>query len=327
MNSDERSVLDTAKYRLSSYSCAHARLSEYWLQECGQKHPHCQPRRAPSTPTRLVEIVDTVNIDHTLIKLSQHHPINTRYCTLSYCWGPRKDLFYLKEEIIGDCEQAFPWEKIPKTIRDANFMTRMLGCRHIWVDSLCILKDSREDWLTESVTMSAINQNCICTIAAERARDAEHGVIVRQYPLVSLPCRLLKQDSRFVFAQPKAYAERKLFRYSNLSSRAWCFQERLLSTRILIVSRTGMHWICAQGEADEWNPNREGLIKGASTSSGGDSLPATDMSTRNQIISKIFGPSVTMADWTSKQGLPDAAKGKEEFLLIQESTLCDTIEN
>lgn len=45
-------------------------------------------------------------------------------------------------------------------------MTRRLGVRYIWIDSLCICQDDKQDWERESARMDSIYSNLYLTIAA-----------------------------------------------------------------------------------------------------------------------------------------------------------------
>lgn len=38
----------------------------------------------------------------------------------------------------------------PKTFLDAILISKYLGFQYLWVDSLCIIQDSAEDWGKES---------------------------------------------------------------------------------------------------------------------------------------------------------------------------------
>lgn len=39
-------------------------------------------------------------------------------------------------------------DELPKTFQDAIVITRRLGARYLWIDSLYIIQDSVEDWKT-----------------------------------------------------------------------------------------------------------------------------------------------------------------------------------
>lgn len=61
---------------------------------------------------------------------------------------------------------------LPPLFQDAIIITRQLGLRYLWIDSLCIIQDSLRDWETEAAKMASIYQNSYVTISAT---DASNG--------------------------------------------------------------------------------------------------------------------------------------------------------
>ena len=78
---------------------------------------------------------------------------------------------------------------LPRTIPDSITVTRALGYSYLWVDSLCIIQDSTEDWAAESVKMGGIYRRAVLTIAALHASGNHEGLFARRNPLCarSLP--------------------------------------------------------------------------------------------------------------------------------------------
>lgn len=77
-----------------------------------------------------------------------------------------------------------------------------------------------------------------------------------------MQCQLLSDGSNSMVAQPPLDKESAVSNYSNLGQRAWCFQERINSSRILVFRNMGLSWICNQGQADEWKPEGEATKPG-----------------------------------------------------------------
>lgn len=55
------------------------------------------------------------------------------------------------------------------TFRDAIRFARHISVPYIWIDSLCIIQDDEEDWVTESAQMASIYENAYIVIAATQA--------------------------------------------------------------------------------------------------------------------------------------------------------------
>ena len=105
-------------------------------------------------------------------------------------------------------------------MRGANSITRGLGIRYLWVDTLCIIQDSEEDWEAELGKMADVYGGAFLTLSAAYGADVHAG----------LP-------------RPLDIEKRKLpLQNDPLYSRAWALQERMLSPRILIFGSDQMYW-------------------------------------------------------------------------------------
>ena len=70
-----------------------------------------------------------------------------------------------------------PFQDLPLTIQDSITIARRLGFRYIWIDALCIIQDSADDWEREAAKMHLIYQNSALTIAAFTASDSQPGIL------------------------------------------------------------------------------------------------------------------------------------------------------
>jgi len=101
------------------------------------------------------------------------------------------------------------WE-LPATFRDAVTIMRFLGCRCLWIDSLCIVQDSAEDWQRESAKMRHVYRASLVTISALFATSSEAGILGPRAtkPLVELaPVKAAIYGSVFVTANPESWNE------------------------------------------------------------------------------------------------------------------------
>ncbi|PQE03115.1 heterokaryon incompatibility protein [Rutstroemia sp. NJR-2017a BVV2] len=58
------------------------------------------------------------------------------------------------------------------TFQNAVQITRALGLRYLWIDSLCIIQDDKDDWQFESAKMANIYLGSCVTIAATASFDS-----------------------------------------------------------------------------------------------------------------------------------------------------------
>ena len=128
-----------------------------WLNACENEHLRCL--RAPRAlqndslgllnARRVIDLGDPDNIYPRLV--STGSPVR-RWTALSYCWGGRSSFITTKAN-VEQREQIIPWASIPATFQDAMTLTHRLGIRYIWIDAVCIIQDSPEDWLAEAEKM------------------------------------------------------------------------------------------------------------------------------------------------------------------------------
>jgi hypothetical protein len=96
-----------------------------------------------------------------------------KHVALSHCWGPpaHRPLMTTQASLARHFTSA-PWDELPRLYQDAMIATRRLGLEYIWIDSLCIIQDSHNDWLSESHLMGQVYQYAHLTIIASHAADS-----------------------------------------------------------------------------------------------------------------------------------------------------------
>jgi hypothetical protein len=102
-------------------------------------------------------------------------PTVVPYVALTYCWG-EANIFKLRTTDSKDLEQHVPSSSLSKTIQVALVVTKDLGIRYLWVNSLCIIHNSGEDWKEQSARMEEIYRHNICMIAATAAKSPHEGL-------------------------------------------------------------------------------------------------------------------------------------------------------
>ncbi len=71
---------------------------------------------------------------------------------------------------------------LTRTFQDAVDVCRRLDVGYIWIDSLCIVQDSKEDWDAESIKMADTYENAFVTIAATKSQDGSGGCYSERDP-------------------------------------------------------------------------------------------------------------------------------------------------
>ncbi|KAK3995333.1 putative heterokaryon incompatibility protein [Cladorrhinum sp. PSN332] len=259
----------TRKLLTDSSSNHSFETAKAWLQQCDTEH-NCRLFSLPSPstfsplqslPGRLVDLRDFSPPSPTarLIETSSLPASVTSqpgfYTTLSYCWGTTP-FHTTTMSNLSNSSIAIPFYSLPLTFRDAFQITTRLGTHFIWIDALCIIQDSLEDWQTESAKMPYIYSQARFTISADSSPDAFGGCfnvpssVPLQHSLPNNPLVITPPDGStplFLYHQPSSLFEVPSplsIHYSPLSSRGWTFQERVLSPMVLHYTSEQLFFEC-----------------------------------------------------------------------------------
>jgi hypothetical protein len=199
-------------------------------------------------PTRLVH---TTNERNHLV-LTANLTSKPIYATLSHCWGTA-EFFQLRCDNEQLLRESIPHHELPTTFKDALWFVRSLGLEYIWIDSLCIVQDDERDWEREAGRMSSVYGGSYVNIAASDAESVQEGLYANAD---SSACGFRAEVSTL---RSGVHATRLLqfevpdfdhcaMWFSHLATRAWAFQEKMLSPRTVHFCRIGIVWECAGGK-------------------------------------------------------------------------------
>lgn len=178
-----------------------------------------------------------------------------RYATLSHCWG-KLDFIRLTIDSLKTFKVDIRMDRLTKTFKDAISITQTLGIKYLWIDSLCIVQDSTQDWEVESALMASVYGGSSINIAATAAIDGNGGCFLRDPSFVGKVQTVQGVDSS---AKMYSFAPSNLYYHgvpnTHLAERAWCFQERLLAPRTLHFGTGDLFWECKTKDACESFPN------------------------------------------------------------------------
>ncbi|KAE9373556.1 HET-domain-containing protein [Stipitochalara longipes BDJ] len=212
-----------------------------WITECIETHPICPSNEAISLPKRLVDLSDGQNP-----KLYETTGESGRYIALSHRWG--MSLIKTTHNNHSSRRRGINWTELPRVFQDAITITRRLGLRYIWIDSLCIIQDDIRDWQEQLAQMASIYAGSFVTISATSSDSSDSACLSLKnrsqepVPLNSHQIFVRKQiKHEHIFDSRENDAANPLF------NRAWCFQERLLATRILHYTNEEIIFECRTG--------------------------------------------------------------------------------
>jgi hypothetical protein len=232
-----------------------------WLINCITHHPKCREHHSQQSstdwlPTRLIDVGLPGNIQLPQLILSSElkSESNNSYATLSHRWTSTH-VVKLESSNIDSFRQCIPSESLSRTFVDAITVTRALGIRYLWIDSLCIIQDSLADWQSESAKMESVYGNCVCNIAATGSSDNGGGLFQERNANWVTPNRVHLQyeghDKIYLASLEDPWG--KWISRSTLNRRGWVLQERMLSPRTLHFA-SQLFWECRMLQACETYP-------------------------------------------------------------------------
>jgi hypothetical protein len=177
-------------------------------------------------------VVDIGSQESPAVKLVETEGKFGHYACLSHCWGGEQTLrTTLFPDSLTQHKRGIEWTEIPKTFQDAIIVLRTFGFQYIWIDSLCIIQDSQEDWQVQSALMGEIYRNSIITIAGSASSGPQQGLFrTAQSAHLSQPFPAntsLEGIEKVQYREPLSHDASEL----PLLQRGWVFQERQLSPR------------------------------------------------------------------------------------------------
>lgn len=248
---------------------------------------HCAPNPGSRLPSRLLDIDQGIVRLVELTRNSRSSPESMSYLALSHCWGTESSNTRTIRTNIKSMRNGIPISELPKTFQDAITVTLRLGYRLIWIDSLCIIQDDEADWERESACMADIYKNAVLVVAATRSPDGHGGCFSNVYETPYIWRQMRKHGSDDDTEQPVLVRHPDLWRLHKeehdefarwfalrpghdirdlshtgnygenakdvvemgypLLSRAWFFQERLLSSRVIQFGHMELAWECHKG--------------------------------------------------------------------------------
>ncbi|USP82142.1 hypothetical protein yc1106_09416 [Curvularia clavata] len=206
------------------------------LSRCEENHGYCARNAKTRLPTRILDLSGG------LVRLCETKYESGSYACLSHC------------ATLESRKSGIPWYDLPKTFQEAISITRELGLNRLWIDSLCVIQDIKEDWQLESAQMAGIYQNAFLTLAATSSPDSNGGLWVRSQSNTSTSCKVIlrhggKEYPVYVKKRPvhwpaatKTYVNQTF----PLLTRGWVYQELLLSPRFLHFGKDELVWECLE---------------------------------------------------------------------------------
>jgi Heterokaryon incompatibility protein (HET) len=179
---------------------------------------------------------------------------------MSHCWGTTGRPLTTEKPTIDSRHERIRFEDLSRGFQDVVTISRAVKIRYLWIDTLCIIQDSIEDWAAESAQRARIYKSSCLTISFTDYKDSHQPIFCGRLELPT--CRMGGEMPniyiRSIFPssqqEPSKILEHSYTILGNLSClghRAWAFPERLLSPRVLNYTRDQLIWECGDGVKHE----------------------------------------------------------------------------
>lgn len=145
---------------------------------------------------------------------------------------------------------------LPLAFRDVVKVVKLLGLRYLWVDALCIIQDSPEDWEREASRMSAVYGGSALNIAAAASTNPNESIFRERIPRRILPIRIKiphGEDFRTLSITGRTYFKRSQ-QAMTVVKRGWVVQELFLAPQNLVFGFDQVFWECNRLAACEVYP-------------------------------------------------------------------------
>lgn len=204
-----------------------------WLSECISQHQH-QVIESTDPTMSLPEGFMVIDVENGCVSDAS---TGCHYIALSYVWGQLRpgdltataaNISYLRTP------GALTRGTLPATVWDSMTICKRLGLRFCWVDRLCIVQDNESQKIAQIRSMDVIFSRAIVTICAVGSTDSHTGLWGADDTPRSRGQGIARiGDIQLVSGLPD---DRKLRLSHAWWTRAWTYQEYLLSNRKLLIS-------------------------------------------------------------------------------------------
>ncbi|KAI9763925.1 MAG: hypothetical protein M1839_006118 [Geoglossum umbratile] len=223
-------------------------LLQRWLSTCEKMHvPHSGEIQ------NAVKLFPNFRVIDVQRKCVIKAPDDCRYLALSYVWGTGQFLTLTQTNYAMLQKEnglfTLGGRRLSQTVQDAMQLTLGLNERYLWADALCIIQDSTADKCNQINAMDRVYDSAVLTIIAAVGSHADAGL-----PGVRPDSRATHQiisEVQGLSLSNTLPGRSQTVDETTWNSRAWTYQERLFSSRVLVFTADQVHFQCPHGYCRE----------------------------------------------------------------------------
>lgn len=126
-------------------------------------------------PSRLLQVENNSGMVRLRLRDAGELAEDVIYTILSHCWGRGLPL-KLSMDYYASFKVMISFADLPQTFQEAVYVTMYLGVSYIWIDALCIIQDSKEDWAREAALMDEVYTYTLVNLAAAASSNSLGGL-------------------------------------------------------------------------------------------------------------------------------------------------------
>ncbi|KAK7728378.1 hypothetical protein SLS63_006607 [Diaporthe eres] len=183
--------------------------------------------------------VHFINCQTRIVVSASDLPYAAKYVALSYVWGIKTPAKAGPETSMKP-GSALP-EDTPSVIGDAIKVTLALGFQYLWVDKYCIDQQNQATKHKQIFHMDAVYKHASLTIIAAAGTDESSGLpgVAQDRPAKQTSIQTDEVSILSTLPSPVHQIVE-----SKWASRAWTFQEAILSRRRLVFTEDQLYFEC-----------------------------------------------------------------------------------
>ena len=229
--------VDLGFFKQCLSTCQNSRSHQ---KTCGKALNISQDFSRKQWPLVLVDVV------HEKLEVLSTGKFEPAYIALSHVWGhlaidPTEVVYEESNKERLQKPGSLKHVKLAATIRDAMRIVKNMDQRYLWVDKLCVNQTQSEEKEHVIKTMGRIYSRALFTIVDGDSNDSQSGLL-RQDRDISHQITATIRPDLVLFLPTSMPGD-----LSKWESRAWTFQEKMLSRRMLVFSCGFAQWQCQEG--------------------------------------------------------------------------------
>ncbi|KAH7379148.1 ankyrin repeat-containing domain protein [Phaeosphaeria sp. MPI-PUGE-AT-0046c] len=228
-----------------------------------EHHKVCRAEFNPNfRPSRLVDVRLWRSEGHIqLVCVKTQDADGMPYIALSHRWNQNVKLTSTTSSNFAERLLDIKPDSLPDTFLHTFTVATTLQIEYVWIDSLCIIQDSTDDWSKESALMSKVYRNAYCTISANKLDAGDKGLFHSGLGALARQFSLKTKYEQLELHHRGSIKQRwdDALQTAALQIRGWCLQEREMSPRIIHWTEQEIAWECRVAKATESLPEQMDL--------------------------------------------------------------------